>query len=144
MSAILYNTGWRARHCPWKFFFFLNWDKINFRKKKFWTFFFWIFLAYITPWPPLSVHKKCQPNRSSRLAGYRQHIYIRMSCLIYKKRRASGFNLRCALSICTFLSIKFKRTVNAIFKWFSIIIGRVACPMYNGTFLIKRNNYDSD
>ena len=23
----------------------------------------------------LSVHKKFQPNRSSRLAGYRQHIY---------------------------------------------------------------------
>ena len=30
----------------------------------------------------MSVHKKFQPIRSSRLAGYRQHIYIRMSCFI--------------------------------------------------------------
>ena len=27
------------------------------------------------PRPPMSVHKKIQPNRSSRLAGYTQHIY---------------------------------------------------------------------
>ena len=33
------------------------------------------FLAYNTPRPPMCVHKKCQPNRSSRLAGYTQHIY---------------------------------------------------------------------
>jgi len=35
----------------------------------------------------MSVHKKCQPNRSSRLASYTQHIYnihIRMSCFIIK------------------------------------------------------------
>ena len=32
------------------------------------------FIAYVTPRPPLSVHKKFQPNRSSRLAGYREHI----------------------------------------------------------------------
>ena len=31
------------------------------------------------PRPPLSVHKKFQPNRSSRLAGYREHIY---DCLV--------------------------------------------------------------
>ena len=37
------------------------------------------FLAYVTPRPPLSVHKKIQPNRSSRLAGYREHIY---ECLV--------------------------------------------------------------
>ena len=30
----------------------------------------------------MSVHKKFVPNRSSSLAGYRQHIYIRMSCFI--------------------------------------------------------------
>ena len=29
-----------------------------------------------------SVHKKFQPNQSSLLAGYTQHIYIRMSCFI--------------------------------------------------------------
>ena len=29
--------------------------------------------------PPMILHQKCQPNRSSRLAGYRQHI--RMSCI---------------------------------------------------------------
>ena len=43
---------------------------------------FQTFLAYNTPWPPMSAHKKIQPNRSSRLAGYTQHIYIRMSCFI--------------------------------------------------------------
>ena len=37
------------------------------------------FLAYVTPRSPLSVHKKIQPNRSSRLAGYRKHIY---ECLV--------------------------------------------------------------
>ena len=42
------------------------------------------FSPYNTPRPPLSVHKKFQPNRSSRLAGYMQHIYIRMSCFIIK------------------------------------------------------------
>ena len=38
-----------------------------------------VFLAYVTPRPPMSVHKKIQPNRSSRLAGYREHIY---ECLV--------------------------------------------------------------
>ena len=31
----------------------------------------------------MSVHKKIQPNRSSRLAGYTQHIYIYMNVLFY-------------------------------------------------------------
>ena len=31
----------------------------------------------------MSVHKKCQPNRSSRLAGYRKHIYIYTNVLFY-------------------------------------------------------------
>jgi len=30
------------------------------------------FLAYSTPRPPMSVHKKFQTNRSSRLAAYTQ------------------------------------------------------------------------
>ena len=34
------------------------------------------FLTYNTPWPPISVHKKFQPNRSSRLAGC--YIYIQI------------------------------------------------------------------
>ena len=33
------------------------------------------FLAYVTPRLPMSVHKKCQPIWSSRLADYREHIY---------------------------------------------------------------------
>ena len=33
------------------------------------------FLAYNIPRPPMSDHKKFQPNRFSRLAGYTQHIY---------------------------------------------------------------------
>jgi len=32
----------------------------------------------------MSVHKKFQPNWSSRLAGYRAVTYIRMSCFIIK------------------------------------------------------------
>ena len=40
---------------------------------------FRIFLAFSTPRPTMSVHKKFQPNRSSRLAGYREHIY---DCLV--------------------------------------------------------------
>ena len=39
------------------------------------------FLAFNPSWPPMSVHKKFQPNRSSRLAGYTQHIYI-YECLV--------------------------------------------------------------
>ena len=52
--------------------------KKNFEKK-----FFEICLAYVTPRPPMSVHKKIQPNRSSRLAGYREHIYERL-VLLYR------------------------------------------------------------
>ena len=50
-------------------------------KKKIFNF----FLAYIPPRPPMSVHKKIQPNRSSRLAGYREHIY---ECLVLLYRLA--------------------------------------------------------
>ena len=41
------------------------------------------FLAYNTNRPPMSVHKKFQPNRSSRLAGYREHIYIRITNVFF-------------------------------------------------------------
>ena len=56
--------------------------KKNFEKKK-----FRIFFAYNTPRPPLSVQKKFQPNRSSRLAGYREHIY---ECLVLYRLLAEG------------------------------------------------------
>ena len=32
-------------------------------------------LTYNTPRPAMNVHKKIKPNRSSRLAGYEEHIY---------------------------------------------------------------------
>ena len=54
-ESIILSNNWRARLCPWK--------------KK-------LFLAYNTSWPPMSVHIKFQPNRSSRLVGYRQHIVM--------------------------------------------------------------------
>jgi len=62
------------------------------REKKGWIKFFWekinrFFLAYNTPRPPLSVHKTFQPNRSSRLAGYTQHIY---ECLVLLYRLFSS------------------------------------------------------
>ena len=53
--------------------------KKNFRKKKNLEKKVVFFLAYITHRPPMSVHNKIQPNRSSRLAGYREHIY---ECLV--------------------------------------------------------------
>ena len=37
------------------------------------------FLAYKTPRSPLSVHQKFKPIRSSRLAGYKDHVY---ECLV--------------------------------------------------------------
>ena len=49
---------------------------LNISKKKF------VFLAYDTPRPPMSIHKKFQPNPCRRLAGYTQHLYLRMSCFI--------------------------------------------------------------
>ena len=36
-------------------------------------------LAYVTPRPPISVHKKNQPIQSSRLGGKRENIY---ECLV--------------------------------------------------------------
>ena len=44
---------------------------------------FEFFIAFNTPRPPLSVHKKVQSNRSSCLAGYGQHIYIYTNVLFY-------------------------------------------------------------
>ena len=40
----------------------------------------------------MSVHKKFQPNRSSRLAGYREHIY---ECLVllYRYRKGVGLSI---------------------------------------------------
>ena len=37
------------------------------------------YLAYVTPRLRMSVHKKCQPVRSSCLAGYWEHVY---ECLV--------------------------------------------------------------
>ena len=37
-------------------------------------------LCIVTPRLPMSVHKKFQPIWSSRFAGYREHVCIRMSC----------------------------------------------------------------
>ena len=64
-TARIYITSWRARRCPWK---------KNFEKKN-----FGFFLACFSLRPPMSVHKKCQPNRSSHSAGYKEHIY---DCLV--------------------------------------------------------------
>ena len=66
MIPFYINNSLRARRCP--------------GEKKFWKQKNSIFLASNTPRQPLSVHKKFQPIRSSRLAGYRQHIW--MSCFI--------------------------------------------------------------
>ena len=66
--------------------------KINLEEKKIWNFFFGFFLAYVTPRPPLSVHKKFQPNQSSRLADYREHIH---KCLVLLYKVTSWRARRC-------------------------------------------------
>jgi len=40
------------------------------------------FLAYNIPRPPMSVHKKCQPNWGPAVWPAIDNIYIRMSCFI--------------------------------------------------------------
>jgi len=37
------------------------------------------FSVYVTPGLPMSGNKKCHPIRSSRLAGYKEHLY---ECLV--------------------------------------------------------------
>ena len=49
---------------------------------------YFYFLAFITPRLPMSVQKKFQPIRSSRFAGYREHIH---ECLVLVSRK----QLRC-------------------------------------------------
>ena len=52
------------------------------------------FLAYNnTPRPPISVHKKFQPNRSSRLAGNTQRMYLRIVLFYYIDNKADGLKL---------------------------------------------------
>ena len=80
-GGIILRIGFTSKLAEEPGIAFLIWKKIE---KKI----FFIFLAYNnTPQPPMSVHKKVQPNRSSRLAGYRQHkyiyIYIYMNVLFY-------------------------------------------------------------
>ena len=53
--------------------------KIIFEKKILTKKFSNFFLAFNTLRPPMSIHKKFQPNQSSRLTGYREHIY---ECLV--------------------------------------------------------------
>ena len=61
---------------------FVNFHKINlenFTIYKYSYLYFYMILAagpITQPRPSMSVHKKCQPNRSSRLACYGQHIHI--------------------------------------------------------------------
>ena len=45
---------------------------------------FRIFLAHYIPRPPLSVHKKFPPSRSSRLVGYNQPTIY--TCLVLGER----------------------------------------------------------
>ena len=58
--SVFWITSWRARHCPRNFFY----------------------LAFVTLRLPINVHTKKSAHRSSRLAGYREHIHTRMSCFI--------------------------------------------------------------
>ena len=55
-------------------------------KKKLENFFIRFFLAWNTPRPPLSVQKKVQSNRSSRLAGYMGTYIYDCLVLLYRYR----------------------------------------------------------
>ena len=58
------------------------------------------FSAFDTPGHPWVSTKKIQPIRSSRLAGYTQHIYIRMSGFIIKILRDIKLFLESSFFIC--------------------------------------------
>ena len=67
INVILCNTIWKAQRCPWKFFF--KWKK---KLKK----------SIFKPMSPQATNEcpqKRQPIRSSRLAGFKEHIY---ECLV--------------------------------------------------------------
>ena len=81
----LCNTSWKARRCPWK-----KKLKERIKKKNFLDFF-----SLYHPRPPLSVQKKIQPNRSSRLAGYRLHIY-KCLVLLYRLFVFFGYLVTCS------------------------------------------------
>ena len=72
---------------------------------------------------PMSVHKQIQPNRSSRLAGYTQHIYIRMSCFSTGCPNKHGNSVTNSISS---FQIMFFGTpciqIGKILKCFSVII----------------------
>ena len=76
-----------------------NWKKIiNSKKNR--------FLVYQHPRLSMSVHKKCQPNRSSRLAGYRQHIYTNVLFYVDDKNIAEykkSINVRCYARVCLYV-----------------------------------------
>ena len=72
---LLYRyTSWRARRCTWKTFlkFFKN-------EKKYLR----IFFSMKHPPDTHECPQKIEPNRFSRLAGYRQHIYINTNHVSY-------------------------------------------------------------
>ena len=48
-----------------------------------------IFLAFNTSRPPMNVHKKCQPNRSSRAAG----LYMNILFYIIDTHTATPVNI---------------------------------------------------
>ena len=98
-----------------------------------------IFLTFNTG----SVHKKFQPNQFSRLAGYRQHIYI-YECLVLLHRftkqrsqlyRFSLFGFHCMNTkkktneinnhvICTILVLTFALTLPLFLVNLNLIITR--------------------
>ena len=65
-TPFILQTSWRARRCPWK----------KMKKK------IQLFLAYYTPRPPMSVHKKISAH-SVQPFGRLYATYLRMSCFIY-------------------------------------------------------------
>ncbi len=77
-------------------------EKKNFEEKIKKNLNFLMFMAYNTPWPPMSVHKKFQPIWFSRLAGYREHVY---KCLVLLFRISS--NMRCG-SLTLFIPLEIK------------------------------------
>ena len=119
---VIYRTSWRVRHCPWK-----KNVKKNLNKK------FRFCIAYNTPWPPLSVHKKIQPNLSSRLAVYTQHIYTNV--LFYYIDRCRMYLTNWILEFQNFIAIFRSSSLQAKASPSVVNGSSIMAPPLHGPFI---------
>ena len=89
----------------------------------------YFFFSYYTPGHPWVSTNNVQPNRSSRLAGYKQHIY---ECLVLLYRFIYSFNLVCeAETLLEVLSVKYGN------RYSSVLINKIQIHFVKRTNLTK-------